>query len=198
MFRRQPFNLVKPIDAIQVNNHAVVKMLLGVVAAGLLAVILQPRSVQAQGGSVLSGVSGEQVFEITLALNGNTDYHHFMFIDEYRGFCDLDRQARFQACNVDLAAIAQQLQQISALEYVRDLPPSVHWNTDEATPILLNAVIKQWNTETDQAQRWTLTCAIVPDSPAQSACFLVDRVDHFNYVMVGTEQLLRVIDSLQS
>lgn len=162
------------------------------------AFLLAAYGVSAQGDSVFRYMNPADVFEIAIAFDNGTTAYQFSYVNDDLGACDLNQPAATRECHFDLRALAQRFSQITAIEYVPALPVSIQLNADApgVSPIVLAAEIKTWNTATAQARRWKLVCSIVPETPELAACTLVDRIDHFNYVIVNTDHLNTVRTAL--
>ncbi len=167
--------------------------MIGLTAGNLLAF----HKVGAQSGSdsLFSNMNPEDVFEISLALENGTVLHHYVYMNEESGVCDVAQPEEQRPCHVDLKALATQFENITVVQFVQFLPESIHWSGPDTTPIVVASEIKAWNAESNQAYRWKVACSVLNDQSALALCARLDRLDHFNYALVAANQLASLVSS---
>jgi hypothetical protein len=162
--------------------------------AGLFSVTIS--SAQAEGDVLLSRMQPDDVFEINLLWNNGSNYWQFTYMADQQSVCALDAEGTIVGCPVDLAATARLFQQVTVVEAIPALPPSIQWSGEHATPVDLVATFKLWNAESQRASQWKLACSVIPDHTALAVCVQVDRLDHFNYLTIQAEALDALITTL--
>lgn len=162
-------------------------LVIAVTAGGHL--VFHKASAQSNGGSLFEDLNPEDVFEISLLLENGAEYHHYRYVNDELKICDVAPPEGQRPCQVDLAALTAQFNSIAVDEYIQSLPASVEWSGPTPTPIMLAVEIKAWNAERDRAYRFKAACSQLPDQPDLAVCVRLDRLDHFNYVLVAANQI---------
>jgi hypothetical protein len=164
----------------------------------VLWVAVVASSAHADAGFLLSRMKPEQVFEMTLLWDNGTSYRQYASVDGSQGTCEIAASGQVERCQIDLIPIAEAFKQIPVVEFVPRLPESVHWGVEADTPVVLAAIFKEWDAAHQHASQWQLACSVMPDTETLAVCLQVDRVDHFNYVIVQAKPLMRLIAGLTS
>ena len=63
---------------------------------------------------------------------------------------------------------------------------------------MLAAIVKEWDPASQRASQWQIACSVMPDDNTLAVCLQNDGIDHFNYVIVQAEPLIRLIAGLNS
>lgn len=160
----------------------------------LAANLVQPAlPAAAQDGSMLRGLQPDWVFEIAVQFDDDGMVYHYADMGGDEGACDMTQPVESRECHYDLTSLARHFEQLVAVEYVPGLPASVQWHVGgPMTPVYLAAEVRQWDAQTNQARQWRIACSVLPDQPDMAVCAVIDRLDHFNYVLVyaaGLEQV---------
>jgi hypothetical protein len=167
----------------------------GMLISALLFLIVVS-SAHADAAFLLGGLRPEQVFEITLLWDNGTSYRQYAYVDDGKSICEIGASGEIGRCQVDLTPIAEAFKQIPVVEFIPRLPDSIHWGAAADTPVVLAAIFKEWDAAKQRASQWQLACSLLPSDDTLAVCLQVDRIDHFNYVIVQAEPLMRVIAAL--
>jgi hypothetical protein len=179
-----------------VRTRHYIRPLFCLLLGALLTFVTRP--VAAQDGGMLRGLQPEQVFEIALQLDDGATSYQIADLGGVEGVCDLAQPATARDCQIDLVALAQQFEQLVVVEYLAQMPESVQWHVGgPTTPVVLAADVRQWDAQADQARQWRVACSVLPDQPELAVCAVVNRLDHFNYVLVYSAALERVRVAVQ-
>ncbi len=163
---------------------------------GVLLVVVS--SAHADASFLLGGMHSEQVFEVTLLWNNGASYRQYAYVDEGQGICEIGASGEVGRCRIDLLPVAEAFKQIAVVEYIPRLPDSIHWGVEGDTPVVVAAIFKEWDSTSQRASQWQIACSVMPDNETQAVCLQEDRMDHFNYVIVQREPLMRLIAGLTS
>jgi hypothetical protein len=164
----------------------------------LLWVAIVVSSAHADAGFLLSRMKPEQVFEMTLLWDNGTSYRQYATVDDNQRICEIAASGDAERCRINLIPIAQAFKQIPVVEFVPRLPESIHRGAEADTPVVLAAIFKEWDAADQHASQWQLACSVMPDDETLAVCLQVDRIDHFNYVIVQAEPLMCLIARLTS
>jgi hypothetical protein len=163
-----------------------------------LLILTTVSSAHADASFLLHRMTPEQVFEITLLWDNGTGYRQYAYVDETQSICEIGASGEIGQCPVDLTPIADAFKHIAVVEFIPRLPDSIHWGAEATTPIVLAAIFKEWDAVNQRASQWQLACSVMPDDETLAVCFQADRLDHFNYMIVQAEPLMRLIAGLNS
>jgi hypothetical protein len=169
----------------------------GIFISALVALVTVS-SAQADASFLLGRMRPEQVFEITLLWDNGTHYRQYAYVDDEQAICEIDASGEIGHCPVDLIPIANAFKQIGIVELIPRLPDSIHWGAEADTPVVLAATFKEWDTANQHASQWQLACSVMPDDETLAVCLQVDRIDHFNYMIIQAEPLMALIAGLNS
>jgi hypothetical protein len=186
---------------INIQRESVVMVQTRKIYAGMLVSVVLfvfTAGAQAGGSFLLGGMSSAQVFEVTLLWDNGASYRQYVYVDGTQGICEMSAVGEIGRCQIDLIPIAEAFKQIAIVEYLPRLPDSIHWGVETSTPVLLAAVFKEWDSVNQRASQWRVVCSVMPGHEDQTVCLQEDRIDHFNYVLIQTEPLMRLIAGLDS
>ena len=169
----------------------------GIFVSALVALVTVS-SVQADASFLLGRMRPEQVFEITLLWDNGTHYRQYAYVDDEQAICEIDASGEIGHCPIDPLPIAEAFKQIPVVEFIPRLPDAIHWGAEANTPVVLAATFKEWDAVNQHASQWQLACSVMPDNETLAVCVQVDRIDHFNYMIIQAEPLMRLIAGLNS
>jgi hypothetical protein len=173
------------------------KTLAGILISALL-VLTAVSNAHADTSFLLSKMSPDQVFEVTLLWDNGTGYRQYAYVNDMQSICEIGASGEIGQCPVDLVPIADAFKHIAVVEFIPRLPDTIHWGAEATTPVVLAAIFKEWDTVNQRASQWQLACSVMPDDETLAVCLQEDRLDHFNYLIVQAEPLMRLIASLNS
>jgi hypothetical protein len=163
-----------------------------------LVVLVTVSSVQADADFLLGRMKPEQVFEITLLWDNGTQYRQYAYVDDQQAICEIDASGEIGRCPIDTLPIADAFKHIPVVEFIPRLPDAIHWGAEADTPVVLAATFKEWDAVNQRASQWQLACSMMPDDETLAVCLQVDRIDHFNYMIIQADPLMRLIAGLNS
>ena len=174
------------------------------IAATLIVVFLVlARGVFGQDdtGTLLQRIDADDVWLARVQVDDGRDTR--LYQQSSVGWCDVSRPPDVRVCGIDVPALLQLLD-MPVLEYVPSLPKSVAWTAWDwqtmttkpggYTPVALVVDLRAYDVASDTADLLYLACSRIPLEPQHGACYIGDRLDHGNYVVVRWSDLAQVIE----
>lgn len=171
-------------------------------ALAILAFWVWEACAQTQG-TVFRGVPLTQVFAADVQVDDGRDWHQYAYVAAVGSVCDVSRPDGQRVCDIDLVALLTPFA-FPVLEYVRALPASVNWtawdwqtmttNPGGYTPVDVVVQMYYYDAVHDNGRQHYVACSRIPATPDTAVCYVRDRLDHYNYVLVVWADVARALD----